>query len=175
LPRALLLEREQAALDRADRRRRHVAVVGLELLRVVPNMLEQGAQVLEVEQQEAVVVGDLEREREHAFLRLVEIQDARQQQGPMSDIGRPHGWPCSPNRSQNVTGNPWNWGFSAPMVFMRSSSFGEGWPGWLRPARSPFTSAMKMGTPIEDRRSDMTWSVTVLPVPVAPVMSPGGW
>ena len=60
---ALLLEREQAALDRADRRRRHVAVVGLELLRVVADVLQQRAQVLEVEQQQAVVVGDLEHER----------------------------------------------------------------------------------------------------------------
>ena len=77
---ALLLEREQPALDGADRGRRHIAVVGLEFLRVVPDMLEQRAQVLEVEQQQAVVVGDLERQRQHAFLRFVEIEDAGEQQ-----------------------------------------------------------------------------------------------
>jgi hypothetical protein len=161
---ALLLERQEAALDGADRRRGYVAVVGLELLRIVPNMLEQGAKVLEVEQQQAVVVGDLEREREHAFLRLVEIEDARQQQrAHVGDVART-GWPCSPNRSQKVTGKSWNLGFLAPIVFKRSSSFGR-LARLAQPARSPLTSAMKMGTPIDDRRSDMTWSVTVLPVP----------
>ena len=76
----LLLECQEAALDRADGRGRHVAVGGLEFRRVVPHMLEQGAQVLQVEQQEPVVVGDLERQREHPFLRVVELQDAREQQ-----------------------------------------------------------------------------------------------
>ena len=74
---ALLLEREQAALDGADRRRRDVAVVGLEILRVVADVLQQRAQVLEVEQQQSAVVGDLERQGEHAFLGVVEIEDAR--------------------------------------------------------------------------------------------------
>ena len=36
---ALLLQRQQAALDGADRRRRHVAVLGLELRRVIADML----------------------------------------------------------------------------------------------------------------------------------------
>ena len=44
-------------------------------------------------------------------------------------------------------------------------------PGCI-PARSPFTSAMNTGTPIPERRSAITCRVTVLPVPVAPVMSP---
>ncbi len=43
-------------------------------------MLEQRAQVLQVEQQQAAIVGDLERKRQHAFLRVVQPQDARQQQ-----------------------------------------------------------------------------------------------
>ena len=40
------------------------------------------------------------------------------------------------------------------------------------PARSPFTSAMNTGTPSALIRSAITCRVTVLPVPVAPVMSP---
>ena len=60
---ALALEREQAALDRADRRRRDVAVLGRELRRVVADVLQHRAQVLEVEQQQPVVVGDLEHQR----------------------------------------------------------------------------------------------------------------
>jgi hypothetical protein len=43
-------------------------------------MLQHGAQVGQVEQQQALVVGDLEHEVEHARLGLVEGQHARQQQ-----------------------------------------------------------------------------------------------
>ena len=40
------------------------------------------------------------------------------------------------------------------------------------PVRSPFTSAMKTGTPILQKCSASACRVTVLPVPVAPVTSP---
>ena len=78
--RALLLECEQAALDRADAGGGDVAIVGLELLRVIADVLQHCAEILEVEQQQAVVVGDLEDEGQHARLCIVEIEDARQQQ-----------------------------------------------------------------------------------------------
>ena len=42
---------------------RDVAVLGRELLGVVADVLQHRAQVLQVEQQQAVVVGDLEDER----------------------------------------------------------------------------------------------------------------
>ena len=45
-------------------------------------------------------------------------------------------------------------------------------PAWLMPLRSPFMSAMKQGTPAWLNVSAITWRVTVLPVPVAPAMSP---
>jgi len=73
----LLLEREEAALDRADRRRRDVAVVSLELLRIVGRELQQRAQVFEVEEQQSAVVRDFEHQRKNARLRLVEVQHAR--------------------------------------------------------------------------------------------------
>ena len=41
-------------------------------------------------------------------------------------------------------------------------------PGMARPARSPFTSAAKTGTPARLNPSARVCSVTVLPVPVAP-------
>src|SRR6187549_3881462 len=41
-----------------------------------------------------------------------------------------------------------------------------------RPERSPFTSATKHGTPAAENPSMMPWMVTVLPVPVAPAISP---
>jgi hypothetical protein len=40
------------------------------------------------------------------------------------------------------------------------------------PERSPFTSAAKTGTPAAENCSAMIWSVTVLPVPVAPAITP---
>ena len=40
------------------------------------------------------------------------------------------------------------------------------------PVRSPLTSAMKTGTPMRDKFSASVCSVTVLPVPVAPVIRP---
>jgi len=45
-------------------------------------------------------------------------------------------------------------------------------PGWLMPARSPFTSAMKTDTPRALKASAIVCSVTVLPVPVAPAIKP---
>ena len=79
---ALLLQREQVALDGADGGRRDVAVLVGELLGVFAHVLQHGAQVLAVQQQQAVVIRHLEGEVEHAFLRVVEAQHARQQQRP---------------------------------------------------------------------------------------------
>ena len=45
-------------------------------------------------------------------------------------------------------------------------------PGWTMPERSPFTSAIKTGTPAPENPSARTCRDTVLPVPVAPVMRP---
>ena len=55
---------------------------------------------------------------------------------------------------------------------MRSCSFGFVAPACDSPERSPLTSAMNTGTPIELSASAMVCRVTVLPVPVAPVISP---
>src|SRR5206468_553186 len=71
---ALLLQRQQASLDGTDAGRRDVSVLHLEFLRVLPNILQQGTEVLEVEEQQSVVVGHLEGERQDAFLRVVERQ-----------------------------------------------------------------------------------------------------
>jgi L-alanine-DL-glutamate epimerase-like enolase superfamily enzyme len=51
-------------------------------------------------------------------------------------------------------------------------SFGLSVPDCDSPVRSPLTSAMNTGTPAREKRSAITCSVTVLPVPVAPVISP---
>jgi hypothetical protein len=58
------------------------------------------------------------------------------------------------------------------IVFSRSASFGVSEPAAATPDKSPLTSARKTGTPIDEKRSVNSCSVTVLPVPVAPVTSP---
>jgi len=49
---------------------------------VIADVLQHRAEVLEVEQQQAAVVGHFEDEGQHARLRVVEIEDARQQERP---------------------------------------------------------------------------------------------
>ena len=79
---ALRADLHQAALDRADARRADVAVLGLELGGVVADVLQHRPQVLQVEQQQAVVVGDLEHQLQHALLDLVEVEHPRHQERP---------------------------------------------------------------------------------------------
>ena len=45
-------------------------------------------------------------------------------------------------------------------------------PGAHMPVRSPLISARNTGTPISEKDSAMTFMVMVLPVPVAPAISP---
>ena len=54
----------------------------LDRLVVLGDEVEQRAQILEVEQRQVAVVGDPEGDVEHAFLRVVELEQARQQQRP---------------------------------------------------------------------------------------------
>ena len=77
---ALLLERQQSALDCANRGGGYIAVTGRELLRVVADVAEQRAQIFQVEQQQTVVVGKFESERQHARLGVVELQNSGPQQ-----------------------------------------------------------------------------------------------
>src|SRR5207247_313666 len=68
---ALLLNLQQPPLNRADRRRRDVAVLGRELTRVVADKLQHGPQILQIQQQQSRVVRNLEHQRQHAFLHRV--------------------------------------------------------------------------------------------------------
>jgi hypothetical protein len=101
---ALRFERHQAALDGADRRRRDIAVLGRELARVVAHVLEHRAQILGVEQQQAVGVGDAEHQVQHAFLGVVEFEHARQQQRPHVDTVARTGWPFRRRRPRAWSG-----------------------------------------------------------------------
>ena len=77
---ALAFDLQQATLDRANRGRADVAVLGGEVAGVVAHMPQHRTQVFQVQQQQAAVVGDLEHQVEHAGLGLVEREHACQQQ-----------------------------------------------------------------------------------------------
>ena len=78
---ALLLQLQQAALDRGDRGRGHIAHLAADGLGVLGHIGQQAAQVVEVQQQQALLVGDVEDHRQHPFLDVVQVQHPRQQQG----------------------------------------------------------------------------------------------
>ena len=63
-------------------------------------------------------------------------------------------------------------GSSMPRSRRTAASFSPILPLWLMPVRSPLTSAMKTGTPRREKFTARVCKVTVLPVPVAPVMRP---
>ncbi len=94
-----------AALDGGHRLRADQAVLRGDLLAIVGDEAEQGAQVVEVEQQQALVVGQLERDLEDAGLGVVELEHPRPAGvGPISLTVVRTGWPAVPYRSQNTTG-----------------------------------------------------------------------
>ncbi len=84
---ALVFQHQQLTLHRTDGRRRHVAVFLADLLGVLGEIGQQLAQVLEIDQplilgigRAEFVVGEAERDIDDAFLHVVEIEHARQQQ-----------------------------------------------------------------------------------------------
>jgi hypothetical protein len=170
---ALGLGLHQPALDRADAGRADVAVFGGELAGVVAHVLQHGAQVLQVEQQHAVVVGDLEDEVQHAGLGVVQVEHAAQAAaGPCRRWWRAPDGLVRRTHPTRMVGQACEVGISSPRSFSVAASLSPTLPGWLIPVKSPLTSAMKTGTPIREKLSARLCSVTVLPVPVAPVMRP---
>ena len=87
---SLLLDLQQRPLNRPDAGGRHIAVLQLDLGGVLPHELEDRPQILEVEQQQAVVVGHAEGQRQDPFLGVVEIQQAPEHQGAHVGDGGPH-------------------------------------------------------------------------------------
>ena len=92
--------------------------------------------------------------------------------GPMSEIVARTGWPCSPNTSHSVVGQACGSVGVRPRSASTLMIFSGSLPVWLMPVRSPLTSAMNTGTPMLENCSARVCRVTVLPVPVAPVIRP---
>ena len=91
--------------------------------------------------------------------------------GPISETVARTGWPSCPNTSQNITGN-WSGWYASPMSLARFTNASLASPGAAIPDKSPLMSAAKTGTPAREKPSARTCNVTVLPVPVAPVIRP---
>ena len=94
--------------------------------------------------------------------------------GPISESVTLIGIPFSPNKSQNSTGYSWKLNpFSSrekSSTFFAMKSFVA--PTFTSPETSPFISAKNTGTPKSEKDSAKTFKVTVLPVPVAPAITP---
>ena len=87
---ALVLEGQEVPLDRPDAGRRDPAIFRLEFVGVVPGVLGQGPEVFEVEEVEPAIVGDAEDDAHDPALDVVEIEEAREKEGPHVGHGRPY-------------------------------------------------------------------------------------
>ena len=88
---ALIFQHQQLPLDGAHGGGGHIAILLGEFGGVVRDHGQHGAQVLQIQQQQALFVGDAEDDVEHAFLHIVEIEQARQQHRPHFREGGAHG------------------------------------------------------------------------------------
>ena len=79
---ALLSDLKQCTLDCTDRGGRNIAILNSEILRVVAHKLQHCTKVFHVKEQQAIIVGNLENQGQHALLRIVQIEQLAQQQRP---------------------------------------------------------------------------------------------
>ena len=77
---ALRLQRQERTLNGADRRRRDIAILRPDVGGVVRNMLQRRLQILEIEKEQPFLIGDVKHDIEHAFLHIVQIEHAADQQ-----------------------------------------------------------------------------------------------
>ena len=172
---ALLLERDDRPEDHAEARRRDAAEVLEHRLAVVrAQELERRPQVREVEQRQVLVVAVAEDERQDRGLGVVEVEDLAQQQRPERRDARPDVRALLARQRQDL--DRVALGLEGELDATRRGWRRPGWPGRRarrRPDRSPLTSTANTGTPERaDSWPARSWRVFVLPVPVAPAISP---
>src|SRR5205814_2626838 len=68
---SLRFQREQVALNRPGAGGRDISILSFKLVGIVGDVLQHRAQVLEIEEEQTVIVGDFENHVEHARLRVV--------------------------------------------------------------------------------------------------------
>ena len=128
--------------------------------------------ILQVEQQQSLLVGDAERDVEHAFLHLVEVQQSRQQQRSHFDDGGADRMALLAEQIPEHRRGIRRARSRSPCSLARLTNASFASPTAAMPDRSPLMSAANTGTPAREKPSASTCSVTVLPVPVAPVTRP---
>ena len=160
------------ALNGADTRGGDVAVLRLELASVVADVLENGLQVLHVQEEESVVIGDFKDQREDTFLRVVEIEKTREQQRTHFGDGGADGMPLGAEDIPEGNGIGGEGEFGKLELLYPGGEFGILLARLAMPARSPLMSAAKTQVPAAQKPSASFCRVTVLPVPVAPATSP---
>ncbi len=169
--RPLLLQGQQAALDSADRGAADVAILVLKSFGVVTDILGDGAQILK---------SSSSRPRSSAMRKIIfstpdwtslRFNNRASSSGPRSDTVARTGWPFSPKISHTTAGLAWGCQSVTPIFSSRACSFSELWP-----ARQSRSDRLYIGH--KHRYADFGKGlrqfcrVTVLPVPVAPVIRP---
>src|SRR5262249_38218991 len=77
---ALLAERHQPALNRSNAGSGDVAVLRLQIFRMLADVMQHGLQVFQVEKQQPILVGHLEYQRQHSSLGVVQVQQSPEEQ-----------------------------------------------------------------------------------------------
>ena len=85
---ALAAQLKQRSLDRTDRLLRHIAIGDGQLVGLIGAFGKHRLQIVEVEQQQPFLVGDVEGDGQHAFLHFVQVHQACKQQRPHLAHGR---------------------------------------------------------------------------------------
>ena len=122
---------------------------------------------------EVLVVAVAEDQRQDAGLGVVEVQDLAQEQRPEGADAGAHVGARHARQRQDLDGVALRLEGPASSTRRGRRRLGlAGSPGAPTPDRSPLTSTAKTGTPAADSWPARSWSVLVLPVPVAPAMRP---
>ncbi len=119
-----------------------------------------------------LVVGDLEHQRQHAGLRVVEVEQPAEQQRPHLRDGRAHGMALLAEHVPERHGAGCELEVLELHLLYAFGDFGIVLARLADARQVPLTSAANTGTPMRLKASAITCSVTVLPVPVAPATRP---
>jgi hypothetical protein len=87
---ALVLQAQKIALDGSDARGGNIPVLRPELVGVFPHIPGHGFEILQIQEQEAIVVGNFKNQVENAALGVIEIEQTGQQEGTHFGDGGAH-------------------------------------------------------------------------------------
>jgi len=79
---ALRFQLKQPTLNRANTGGADIAILHGKAFRVITCVLQHGAQIFQIKQQQAIIIRDFKHQIKHACLGIVQIQHACQQQRP---------------------------------------------------------------------------------------------